>query len=174
MVVKGNITFLTTPLSEKSDTLPQTLYKTFFHFRKKYLESRCWNSNNGIPGIFFGSGRRFYREFGEGYHFFHWVGWWGKWCFLLQPFSIFRKISILTFNFNVKVSLRQQNQKCRRHPELFKHFQPRPIKNEHSAISCRRIRRRMRTIADLAVSKSTKMSRENSTHKDWQKAFSMI
>lgn len=44
MVVKGNITFLTTPLSEKSDTLPQALYKIFFHSRKKYLESRCWNS----------------------------------------------------------------------------------------------------------------------------------
>ena len=42
-----HITFLTTPPSEKSDTLPQTLYKTFFHFRKfrkKYLEFRCWNS----------------------------------------------------------------------------------------------------------------------------------
>ena len=38
------ITFLTTPPSEKSDTLLQTLYKIFFHFRKKYLESHCWNS----------------------------------------------------------------------------------------------------------------------------------
>lgn len=42
--LKNRITFLTTPPSEKSDTLPQTLDKTFFHFRKKYLESRCWNS----------------------------------------------------------------------------------------------------------------------------------
>ena len=33
------ITFLTTPPSEKSDTLLQSLYKIFFHFRKK------------IPGI---------------------------------------------------------------------------------------------------------------------------
>ena len=73
-----------------------------------------------------------------------------------QPSSIFRKISIPTFNFNVKVPLHQQNQKHYRHSELFGRFQPCPIKNGHSAISCRRIRRRMRTIADLAVSKSTK------------------
>ena len=119
-------------------------------------KKNTWNSNNGIPGIFFGSGRRFYRGFGEGYHFFHWVGWWGKRCFLLQPFSIFRKISTLTFNFNVKVPLHQQNQKHYRHSELFGRFQPRSIKNGHSAISCRRIRRRVRAIADLAVFKSTK------------------
>ena len=43
---ENHITFLTTPPSEKSDTLPQTLYKIFFHFRKKYLESRCWNSRH--------------------------------------------------------------------------------------------------------------------------------
>ena len=37
-------------------------------------KKNTWNSNNGIPGIFFVSGRGFYRGFGEGYHFFHWVG----------------------------------------------------------------------------------------------------
>lgn len=73
-----------------------------------------------------------------------------------QPSSIFRKGSTLTFNFNVKVPLHQQNQKHYRHPELFGRFQPRSIKNGHSDISCRRIRRRVRAIADLAVFKSTK------------------
>ena len=34
MVVKGNITFLTTPPSEKSDTLPQTLDKIAFVNKK--------------------------------------------------------------------------------------------------------------------------------------------
>ena len=93
---------------KKSSRKPPTSWMLLCLNRTLHKKN-TWNSNNGIPGIFFGNGRRFYREFGEGYHFFHWVGWWGKWCFLLQPFSIFRKISILTFNFNVKVPLRQQN-----------------------------------------------------------------
>ena len=41
------ITFLTTPPSEKSDTLLQSLYKIFFHFEKN-----TWNPIVGIPGIF--------------------------------------------------------------------------------------------------------------------------
>ena len=41
------ITFLTTPPSEKSDILLQTLYKIFFHFRKN-----TWDPIVGIPGIF--------------------------------------------------------------------------------------------------------------------------
>ena len=41
------ITFLTTPPSEKSDTLLQSLYKIFFHFEKN-----TWNPVVGIPGIF--------------------------------------------------------------------------------------------------------------------------
>ena len=76
-------------------------------------------------------------------------------CFS-RPSSIFRKGSTLTFNFNVKVPLHQKNQKHYRHSELFGRFQPRSIKNGHSAISRRRICRRVRAIADLAVFKSTK------------------
>ena len=34
-------------------------------------KKNTWNSNNGIPGIFFGKGRRFYRGFGEGYIVHH-------------------------------------------------------------------------------------------------------
>ncbi len=53
---------------EAADKLDATL------FEQNLDKKNTWNSNNGIPGIFFGNGRRFYRGFEERYHFFTWWG----------------------------------------------------------------------------------------------------
>lgn len=49
---------------EAADKLDATL------FEQNLDKKNTWNSNNGIPGIFFGNGRRIYKGFEEGYHFF--------------------------------------------------------------------------------------------------------
>lgn len=55
---------LKTVEQEAADKLDATL------FEQNLDKKNTWNSNNGIPGIFFGNGRRFYKGFEEGYHFF--------------------------------------------------------------------------------------------------------
>ena len=58
---------------KKSNRKPPTNWMLLCLSRTRHKKN-TWNSNNGIPGIFFGNGRRFYRGFEEGYHFFTWWG----------------------------------------------------------------------------------------------------